>query len=167
LSFANLTGSYRFVTATFDFYREGDGLYNNLWWWPVGNNAWSGLQWDNAANPNPGAQFLPFGFGSFPPGVPMAQSQWVNIKLTFDLENGLESAWINGVSAGENQNIGTGEFSGWFFDDTNTVDPSRTPNGAGQVAWIDNLVITAVPEPSVLSLGALGLLALVARNRRG
>jgi hypothetical protein len=170
VSFADLGASYRFVRATFDFYREGDGLYNNLWWWPVGANPWSGLQWDNAASPSPGAQILPFGFMSpTTPSILMPQSQWVTIDLTFDLALGLEDAYVNGTLVGQGVNIGTGEFAGWFFDDTNTVDPSRSPNGVGQVGWIDNLVITAqVPEPSSLAILGLGFMALlVRRNHRG
>jgi len=166
VTFPNLTGSEQYVTATFDFYRDGNGLYNNLWWWPVGANPWSGLQWDNAANPD--AKILPFGFGA--PTTLMPQSQWVNMKLEFDLVNGTETAWVNGVLVGENINIGTGAFEGWFFSDTNTVDPGRTPNGVGQRAWVDNLLIvtgrgSAIPEPATLSLLGLGLLPMLRRRR--
>ncbi len=168
LSFANLSGTYRFVTATFDFYRDGNGLYNNLWWWPVGNNPWSGLQWDNAASATPGAQVLPVGFASpTSPSILMPQSQWVNVKLTFDLVQGTEDSWINGTQVTSGFNIGTGEFAGWFFDDTNTVDPARTPNGVGQRAWVDNLVIVAtVPEPSAIGLLGLGFCLWFQARRR-
>ncbi len=170
VSFANLTGTYRYVTATFDFYRDGNGLYNNLWWWPVGNNPWSGLQWDNAASPTPGAQILPVRFASSgpSPSILMPQSQWVHVALTFDLTLGRETAYVNGALVTSDFNIGTGEFSGWFFDDTNTIDPARSPNGVGQQAWVDNLLIVAtVPEPSAVALLGLGFCLLLRARRRG
>lgn len=127
------------------------------------------LQWDTAASASPGAQILLFGFMSpASPSILMPQSQWLSVRLTFDLALGLENAYVNGTLVGQNVNIGTGEFAGCFFDDTNTVDPNRTPNGVGQVAWVDNLLIVAeVPEPSALTLRAIGSVAmLVRRNHR-
>lgn len=174
ITFPNLTGTERYVTTSFDLYREGNGLYNNMWWWPVGNNPWSGLQWDNAANPNPGAQILPWGFGSPGPNAPMPANQWVNLTLEFDLQNFTESVWVNGVLLAPDVPIpiGTtpGEFAGWFFDDTNTIDPARSPNAVGQRAYVDNLRIVTgrfapIPEPATLSLIGIGILPLLRRRR--
>ncbi|HEY3412658.1 MAG TPA: PEP-CTERM sorting domain-containing protein [Armatimonadota bacterium] len=170
-SFANLTGVDRYARVTYDLYRDGDGIYNNLWWWPVGSNNWYGLQWDNGASQP--AKILPFGFGA--PDTPMLQKQWVNIDLTFDLVAGTEDAYINGTLLAANVNVGTGEFAGWFLGDSCTVDPARTPNGKGQKAYVDNLRILAgntrgdlqpVPEPSSLALLAGGLLPLLGLRRR-
>jgi hypothetical protein len=49
--------------------------------------------------------------------------------------------------------------------DLNTNDQFISFNARGTIANIDNLSITAVPEPSAALLGGLSVLALLRRRR--
>lgn len=46
-----------------------------------------------------------------------------------------------------------------------TGDASPNPNAFTNTAWVDNISVTAVPEPGAALLGGLGLLALLRRRR--
>jgi hypothetical protein len=172
LNFADISGTYRYAQASFDVYRDGSGLYNNLVFWPNGANPWGGWFWDNAANA-PVGKIMPFGFGNGT--VDQTPNAWTNIKVLFDITNGKGTGWVNGVLVDNDINIGTGAFTGWYFSDNNTVDQGRTPGAVGQKAYVDNLLLTAgnrlgeleqVPEPSSLALLAGGLLPLLGLRRR-
>lgn len=47
-----------------------------------------------------------------------------------------------------------------------TGSPDQGANNFANTGWIDNVSITAVPEPSTALLGGLGLLGLLRRRRR-
>ena len=75
------------------------------------------------------------------------------------VEPGADSVFTNGAGAGFEINIysvAPGEFKfDYFVNGVNTIDPST---GA--------VVLSAVPEPDALVLGALGLAAMAARRKR-
>ncbi|HEY3269164.1 MAG TPA: PEP-CTERM sorting domain-containing protein [Armatimonadota bacterium] len=168
INFANITGTYKYAQASFDYYRDGTGNFNNLVFWPNGNNPWGGWFWDNASNAP--SKLMPFGFGT--PAVNQTPNAWMNVSVLFDLQNGLGTGWVNGVKVADNINIGTGDFAGWYFSDNNTVDQGRTPGAIGEKAYLDNFNLVAgnslseVPEPSSLALLAGGLLPLLALRKR-
>lgn len=172
LNFADISSTYRYAQASFDFYRDGSGLYNNLVFWPNGNNPWGGWIWDNAANA-PVGKIMPFGFGNGT--VNQTPNTWTNITVQFDILNGRGTSWVNGVMVDNNIDIGKGEFTGWYFSDNNTVDQGRSPGAVGQKAYVDNFTLlagnrlgdlTQVPEPGSLALLAGGILPMLGLRRR-
>ena len=170
--FQNLVGLYNYAEASFDFMREDKAIYNNCDWWPSGSNPWGGLAWDHAGVEP--ALIQPHGGGKGE--TVQLPNTWYHIVLLHDLVNGKGSAWVNGALVCDNADIGIGsQYNGWYFDDWNTVDESRTPGAKGRKAFVDNLSITAgnklsdlgqVPEPSSLALLAGGLLPLLGLRRR-
>jgi len=162
IPFADLNGQYKLVRTSFDFYRETSAVNNNMDWWPRGSNPWWGIAWDT------GPDIVPFFNGSDNSTgfVRQQPNTWYRIEQIWDLENGRGWAWVNGVQVANNLDIGTGAFTGWYFNDWQTLGT------VGHRAYIDNLVIlagndpSAIPEPSSLALlaGALPLLGLRRRK---
>lgn len=161
-------GTNRYFKVSFDYYREGTGQFNNMYWWPDGANPYYGIAWDAAANTP--TKIQPFGSGNGE--VDQIPNSWQNIVLLWDLQTGTGNGWVNGAHVTVDANIGIGQINGWYFNDWQTVDPARTPNAVGERSYVDNLRIEGyndappIPEPGTLMLlvGALPLLGIRRRK---
>jgi hypothetical protein len=152
VEFGNLVGTYNYAVVSFDMLREGGGANNTLWWSATGSSStgYYGLAEGGAA---PGV--LPVGFFAPGPSVPVEPSQWMNVRLEYDLVNGLAAARVDGTLIASGVNVGTSPaFSGWNF-----TDQGFGASG-GERVFVDNLTVSAangsaIPEPSTLALMAL------------
>jgi hypothetical protein len=92
--------------------------------------------------------------------MPIVFNQWVPIRVEFDLDNNLQSVYYNNALLTSDT---------WTHGDTyaqlalEAVDLFGG-SGADNVCY-DNLALTTIPEPSVLLLAGVGLLALLRRKK--
>jgi hypothetical protein len=156
-----ISAGYTQVTVSFDIYRETDQWNSNLWWaWVDAGTPTYGLQWDAAGGTN---TTLPFGFAAGAKSTPTIKDKWVNLTQTWDFTTGMATSSYNGVAVDTAFPIsGITSLTGW---DLYLAHDEATGSGA-EVAWIDNFVITAVPEPATLFLLGLGACAAVRRRGR-
>jgi hypothetical protein len=163
VTFGNLVGAYSYAVVSFDVLREGAGANNTLWFSSSGSasTGYYGLAQGGAA---PGV--LPVGFFATGAAVPVAPSQWMNVRLEYDLVNGLASGTVDGALVASNVNVGTSPvFSGWNF-----TDQALGASG-GERVFVDNLTVTAgsgsaIPEPSTFALLVLAAPLVALRRRR-
>lgn len=154
-----LAARYTIVTVSFDIYRTG--VVQNLWWywWDNGEPTY-GLQWDmNQAT-------LPHGWNPGAGSAPTVFNSYATLTMEWNFDTMKAYSWYNGALVDDGIPInGITALTGWTIYLAHDAD---TGTGADCV-YIDNFVITAVPEPgSILALasGLIGLGGLAIRRRR-
>jgi len=149
------------VTVSFDIYREESPWLSNLWWWwwDAGTPTY-GLQWDAAVG-NPG-QTLPHGWNPGASGAVTITGRYANVTMVWDFQQAKAYSWYDGVLIDNGIPISDiTALTGWSI----YLSHDEATGTGPEVAWIDNFVITAVPEPASLALLALGGLAVIRRRR--
>ncbi len=150
----NLAG--QIVTVSYDIYRPaGQYAPENLWWWwwDAGEPTY-GLQWDLGGT-------LPHGWNPGAGSTPTVFDRYANVTMVWDFQESKAYSWYDGVLVDDGipiANITT--LTGWTIY---LGHDAATGTGAS-IAYIDNFVITAVPEPASLGLLALGGLLLMRRR---
>ncbi len=146
------------VTVSFDVYRPAPGpnqVAQNLWWWWWDNGTPTyGLQWDLGGT-------LPHGWNPGAGSAATVYDRYANITMVWDFQQSKAYSWYNGVQV-DNGIAMTDitKLTGWSI-----VLGHESSSGTGaSAAYIDNFVISAVPEPATLVLAGLG--ALILRRRR-
>lgn len=164
-----VSGGYRQVRTTFMIYRPrpASGRFaQNLYWWLLGDNPDYGMQWD-VENPET-SMTIPVGAFANSSMIETLFDVWTELAYEYDFDARRYSSWYGGTQVD--------------FDapmDQATVDAYREMNGflislrhrsasgtGPDTAYIADLRVEAVPEPSIAAVLALGLAAL-ARRRRG
>lgn len=146
------------VTVSFDIYRPQpaqDKLAQNLWWWwfDVGEPTY-GLQWDIGGT-------LPHGWSTGAGSASTVYDQYANVTMVWDMPQGKAYSWYNGVLVDDGIAIsGITSLSGWTIQ----LAHDAADGSGDSVAYIDNFVISAVPEPA--SLAMLAIVTLLLRRRR-
>jgi hypothetical protein len=148
------------VTVSFDIYREQNPWLSNLWWWwwDAGEPTY-GLQWDAAVG-FPG-QTLPNGWNTGAGSAVTITGRYANVTMVWDFQQMKAFSWYDGVIVDNGipiKDIAT--LTGWTIQ----LGHDEATGTGPETAWIDNFVITAVPEPASLALLALG--GLIAGRRR-
>jgi hypothetical protein len=158
MAFPDILGQgYTQVTVSFDIYRQTDDWISNLWWWwfDAGTPTY-GLQWDEA-NGFPGGTY-PFGWDGT--STPTILDRYVTLEMIWDFGDGVATGYYDGALVTTVGISGIETLTGWAIQLGHDEGEGSGPD----VAWIDNFVITAVPEPSTLALLGLGLFGLVRRR---
>ena len=159
-----LAGGNTLITVSFDIYREpnASGRLLNLWWyWLDPGTPSIGLQWHALQ------QTRPFGFSGGAGGAPTVTGRWATVRMQWDFATGCASSWYDGQPVDVCVPInppGAPAFdvlTGWGIELRNDVATGLGPDAA----WIDNVVITAVPEPAAGGL-LVAVLALLRRRLR-
>ena len=148
------------VTVSFDIYRQNDAWLSNLWWWwwDAGEPTY-GLQWDAGVG-NPG-QTLPHGWNPGAGAAPTIMGRYANVTMVWDFQQMKAFSSYDGVVVDNGIPIANiVALTGWTIQ----LGHDEATGTGPEVAWIDNFVITAVPEPASLMLLALGGLLLVRRR---
>lgn len=158
LPFADLVAAgYTEVTASMDIYRENDGWNSNLWYWGAGNNPTYGLQWDASGS----ATTLPVGFGGA--GTATVLDGWATLSVTWNFVTGDAIGDYNGLhTVLANDPTSYNEFNGWHM---HLIRENADPGRGAETLWIDNLTVTAIPEPATLALFGIGALAMLRRRK--
>jgi PEP-CTERM motif len=143
------------VTISFDIYREQSRWLSNLyWWWWDGGTPTSGLQWDAGVG-FPG-QTRPHGWNPGAAGAPTITGRYANVTMVWDFQQMKASSWYDGALIDNGIPIsGIHTLTGF----TIVLSHDEATGMGPEVVWIDNFVVTAVPEPASLVLLALGGLA--------
>ena len=120
---------------------------------------------DGGANESVGGAGAFFKLNDF--SVGLRSLGWHNLKVEISTDDGLSSDfafYVDNVLAEKVQNIGT---AATLRSYDNITLGSALSNGSTE-AFFDNvyLEVAAVPEPSVMAVGLLGLGGLWLRNRR-
>jgi hypothetical protein len=150
-----VAAGYTQVTVSFDIYRQMDAWSSNLWWYWFDNGSPTyGLQWDQGSGTSGTYAF------EFNNGVPTVYDQWATLSMTWDFSTGTATATYNGAPAGTTSISGITSLTGWGL----YLGHDEGAGSGSEVAWIDNFVITGVPEPATLILLAVGMLALPKRR---
>ncbi len=140
-AFSITPGPDTILTVSFDIYRiaPAEGLrIQNLWWYWYEYDALStpgyGIQWDSSVATHP------FGFGASSPTV---FGQWANLTMTWDFTSMTATASYNGAAVVPPTAFTWDgrPFTGYGIY---LAHDSDTGTG-GDVAWIDNFVITVLP----------------------
>ncbi len=154
----NLLDKYTKVKVSFDIYRTGTSSTDqNLWWWWVdAGTPTYGLQWDSGGT-------LPHGWN---PGANEATTvfgRWASLEMEWDFNA------MNATSMYDGQVVDTAvpisditSLTGWTIH----FGHEAATSGTGDVAYIDNFSVQAVPEPATLWAVGAGLAALLAKRRR-
>lgn len=148
------------VTVSYDIYRTGDNWASNLWWWwwDAGEPTY-GLQWDAGVG-NPG-QTLPHGWNPGAASAPTITGRYANVTMVWDFQQMKAFSWYDGAVVDSGIPItNITALTGWTIQ----LGHDEATGSGPEVVWIDNFVITAVPEPATLGLLALGGLLLVRRR---
>jgi hypothetical protein len=172
LDMTGINGEAAALSYQFDMWVE-----NWRVWRAAGDQTWfppGGIHMnDNPAGPNE----MHVGDDAAPPELTdVPEGQWVHVCTTF---NSLTNQWGTivsytsgsggGIFSGTTENPVAGEiwFGGWAFQ--TTMDAAPVPPGGeyDNVWYIDNFCVsvTGVPEPGILLLSGLGLLAFLRRKR--
>jgi hypothetical protein len=152
---------WNYVRVSYDIYRTGDNWASNLWWWwwDAGTPTY-GLQWDAGAS-GPGVT-LPNGWNPGAGSAPTVTGRYANVTMVWDFAQGLAYSWYDGAIVDNGIPIsGITALTGWSI----VLGHDEGTGSGPEVAWIDNFVIEATPEPASLALLGLGGLALVRRRR--
>jgi len=155
-----LAAGYQVVTVSYDILRVAGPAQNLWWWWFDAGTPTYGLQWDQ------GPSTLPFGWNPGAGSAPTVIGAWANVTMTWDFTTMTTSSWYNGVPLDVNVSMpgDIATLTGWSIE----LGHDSGDGTGSDVCWIDNFVITVdqqIPEPSVLLLAGLGLLALLRRKK--
>jgi len=149
------------VTVSYDIYRTGDNWMSNLWWWwwDAGEPTY-GLQWDAAVG-NPGTTF-PHGWNPGAGSAVTVTGRYANVTMVWDFQQSKAYSWYDGALVDNGIPItNITALTGWTIYLSHDEGTGTGP----EVVWIDNFVITAVPEPATLALLGMGGLVLARRRR--
>ena len=140
------------VVIEWDQYRAS--TFDNFWY--ADDVAWSGwwaMQWDQ--NSQASAQVYDF-------GVPLTVNQWQHVIYTFDTIAQTVSVDIDGIVF-----TSPNAMTDPTIDGIDLEGESTTFDGDNGPILVDNMRITEtpIPEPGVLLLAGLGLLALLRRKK--
>ena len=154
------SGAFR---ATGDLIAEGATKFELSWdqWrtgfgdilWIVENpdlTGWQAQEWNGSIYPI-STDLLP--------SAPLAAQEWQNIRLVFDVGAGTLEGFIDNVSFGTATGQTFAKFRGMDFQVMVAWGGLSGPN------FIDNVGLVVVPEPAILSLLALGGVAVLRRKR--
>jgi hypothetical protein len=97
---------------------------------------------------------------------PIAPETWIDLKLVLDFPTQTARAFVNGTFIGsqpfENPATQLSQVELWHvFDNTSFSSP-----GPSNSFFVDDLTVTAIPEPATLSLFAAGAGLLALRRRK-
>lgn len=138
------------VVIEWDQYRVDTG--DNFWYADsVAFDGWWGIEWDQAGTASP---------QTFDTGVALTLDQWQHVTFTLDLVAQTAAVDVDGTSMTSPNPMTDASIGGIDLE----VEPTDV-TGDGPV-YLDNLVVTQVPEPTVLVLGAIGLLLTMRRKAK-
>jgi hypothetical protein len=138
------------VVIEWDQYRVDTG--DNFWYADdAAYDGWVAMQWDQ----NGQASALNFDFG-----VALTTGQWQHVTYTLDLVAQTSMVDIDGTSFMSPNPMTDASIGGIDLEVESTFQPGDGP------VYVDNLVLTQVPEPGIMLMGALGLLLAIRRRAR-
>ncbi len=152
-----VAAGYTNLVVSYDIYRQTNALgkTQNLWWWlwDEGTPGY-GLQWDMGGT-------FPHGWNPGAGSAATVYGRYANVTMEWDLVDMKAYSWYDGAVVDNGIPITDIEaLTGWAI---NLQHDSDTGTG-GDIVWIDNFQVIAIPEPASLALLALGGLALLRRR---
>jgi len=82
----------------------------------------------------------------------------VNVALTYDFGTSLSSLTVGGTTITSSVTVAAASLDSFALRQSDSIN--------NETILVDNLVVSAVPEPTTFALGGLGLLALLAARRK-
>ena len=151
------------VELEFEIFRTELNI-NNFWWWtPDAGNYTYGLEWDQSLAVHP------FGWNPGAGQTPATLGGWDHIALEWNFANQTVSSWVNGIPVDVALPMGSGvppnpplDVTGFSLQYAHDgVLPPQTT-----VAYVDNFLVTYIPEPGTIAMLVSGLIGLFFVLRR-